>query len=182
MRVRTSVVDSPEIGLKGGSMHERLLIRLLRDAENGGALVEFALVLPFLLLVVTGITTFGLALSNYLTLTDAVSIGGRLLGVSRGQYTDPCLTAATAVQGAAPNFIPASLSFTFVLNGTSYGPYAGDKTPMCSSASTTTGAAGNLVQGKDARISVTYPCKLAVFGIDYAPSCMLTSQVTELVQ
>ena len=48
-------------------------------------MVEMALVLPVLLLVVTGILTFGLAFNNYLLLTEATSVGARTLAISRGK-------------------------------------------------------------------------------------------------
>jgi len=132
--------------------------------------------LPILLLIVTGIYTFGIALNNYLQLTDAVGISARLLAISRGQTTDPCSITTAAFYKAAPYLKTASLSFTFVLNGTTY------TGTSCSSSSTTTGAAGNLVQGQPAQVTVTYPCNLAVYGKNYAPSCTLTAQTTELEQ
>ena len=52
-------------------------------------MVEMALALPILLLVVTGILTFGLAFNNYLLLTEATSVGARTLAISRGATTDP---------------------------------------------------------------------------------------------
>ena len=133
-----------------------------------------AFTLPLLLLVITGICAFGLTLNNYLMLTDSVSVAGRQLAISRGNTTDPCATAVTAVTSAAPNLKPAKLSYTLVLNGTTY------TGTSCSSASTTTGAAGNLVQGSDATLSVTYPCALGVYGMKL--TCSLAAQVTEIVQ
>ena len=144
--------------------------------ENGQAMVEMALVLPILLLVLTGILTFGLAFNNYVLLTEATSIGARTLAISRGATTDPCATASSAVIAAAPLLTPANLSFTFVLNGASY------TGTSCSSGSSTTGAAANLVQGANAVVTVTYPCSLIVYGANYAPHCSLQAQMTELVQ
>jgi Flp pilus assembly protein TadG len=144
--------------------------------ENGQAMVEMALVLPVLLLVVTGILTFGLAFNNYVLLTEATSIGARALAISRGATTDPCATASSAVIAAAPLLTPASLSFSFVLNGATY------TCTSCSSGSSTTGAAANLVQGANAIVTVTYPCSLAVYGANYAPHCSLQAQMTELIQ
>jgi Flp pilus assembly protein TadG len=144
--------------------------------EDGQAMVEMALVLPILLLVVTGILTFGLAFNNYVLLTEATSVGARALAISRGATTDPCATASSAVIAAAPLLTPANLSFTFVLNGATY------TGTSCSSGSSTTGAAANLVQGANAIVTVTYPCSLAVYGANYAPHCSLQAQMTELIQ
>jgi Flp pilus assembly protein TadG len=158
------------------------LWRSIRKADSranqdlGQSMVEMALVLPVLLLVVTGILTFGLALNNYVMLTEATSIGARALAISRGQTTDPCATASSAIYAAAPLLVSSNLSFTFVLNGTTY------TGASCSSGSSTTGAAGNLVQGNNAVVTVTYPCSLAVYGANFAPNCLLQAQMTELVQ
>lgn len=148
----------------------------LAGEARGSALIEFALVVPMLLVLVTGICSFGLAFANYLMVTQAVGVGAQLLAISRGQTTDPCSTTATAVYNAAPLLSAASFSFTFVLNGTTY------PGTSCSSTSTTTGAAGNLVQGQPAEVTVTYPCSLVVFEKNYAPTCSLKAQTTEVVQ
>jgi Flp pilus assembly protein TadG len=144
--------------------------------EEGQAMIEMALALPILLLVLTGILTFGLAFNNYVLLTEATSIGARTLAISRGATTDPCATASSAVIAAAPLLTPANLSFTFVLNGASY------TGTSCSSGSSTTGAAASLVQGANALVTVTYPCSLIVYGANYAPHCSLQAQMTELIQ
>ena len=46
-------------------------------------MVEFALVLPILLLLVMGIIQFGIVFNNYVTLTDGVRAGARQAAVSR---------------------------------------------------------------------------------------------------
>ena len=52
--------------------------------EDGQALVEFALVLPILLMLATAITSFGLVFYHYITITDAVRAGARTLSLGRG--------------------------------------------------------------------------------------------------
>ena len=168
---------SPGVRVGTRSPGKLVRARLRTRNEEGQALVEFALSLPLLMLILTGMMTFGIALNNYLELTNAASIGARLIAISRGQTTDPCATIATAVYHAAPFLKPANLTFTLVLNGTSYTNMA-----SCPSASTTTGAAGNLLQGTDAQLTVKYPCNLKVFGYNYAPSCTMTARTTELMQ
>ena len=148
----------------------------LRKQQRGQSVVEIALTLPILLLVVTGITTFGIAITNYVQLTEATNVGGRALAISRNEVVDPCATAASAVQGAAPSLKPASLTYSFVLNGSSFNG------STCNSPNVNSGAAGDLVQGQPATITVTYPCVLRVYGVNYAPNCMLTAKTTELVQ
>ena len=45
--------------------------------EGGQALVEIALVMPFLLLLVTAIIQFGIMLSDYSTIVNAARAGAR---------------------------------------------------------------------------------------------------------
>jgi Flp pilus assembly protein TadG len=148
----------------------------LRAGEQGQSLVEAALVFPVLLVILTGILSFGLAFNNYLILTNAVGAGGRALAIARGNTTDPCSTASTAVAQSAVLLNSTNIGYTWSLNGN---PYSGTS---CSSSSTTTGAAGNLVQGQTAQITITYPCSLVIFRLNLAPSCQLTASTTELVQ
>ena len=56
--------------------------------ERGQTMVEFALVLPILLVLLLGIFQFGIAFNNYVTLTDAVRAGARKAAVSR-QASNP---------------------------------------------------------------------------------------------
>ena len=142
--------------------------RIRAGKERGGALIEFTLVMPFLLLVVTGMASFGVALHNVLALTNAVNSGAQLLAFSRGQTTDPCATAYGAISSAAPS-LTTGLSLTFVINGTTYAA-----TNSC------TGGAANMVQGAPAQVTATYPCALGVFGQKF--SCRLQSQTTEFIQ
>ena len=46
-------------------------------------MVEFAMVLPILLMLVFGIIQFGITFNHSLTLTDAVRVGARQAAVSR---------------------------------------------------------------------------------------------------
>ena len=50
---------------------------VLRSWENGAALVEFAIVLPLLLIIVFGIISFGLIFNDKLSLTDGAREAGR---------------------------------------------------------------------------------------------------------
>jgi Flp pilus assembly protein TadG len=143
--------------------------------QNGQSLVEFALTLPVLLLVLTGITTFGLAMNNYLTLTEATSVGARQIAISRSQTLDPCSVASAAVYAAAPSFTQSKFTFTFTFDGVNYSGAS------CASSSTSTGAAGNLKQGMPATVSVTYPCSLVAYKYNFG-TCNLQAQTTEVVQ
>jgi Flp pilus assembly protein TadG len=175
--------DQGTLNLERDLRHEDGLLARLRAGEQGQSLVEAALVFPVLLIILTGILSFGLAFNNYLILTNAVGAGGRVLAIDRGKTLDPCADAVTAVTQSAVLLKSGSIGYSFNLNGTSYPSGTGSSsTTSCPSTSNTTGAAGNLAQGKPAQITITYPCSLAIFRINLAPGCQLTASTTELVQ
>jgi Flp pilus assembly protein TadG len=147
-----------------------------RGDQQGSSMIEFAMVLPVMLMAMMGIAAFGMAMNNYTSLTNATGVAARQLALSRGNTTDPCKLAATATYNAAPLLTQSSLVFVTVINGTRF---TGN---TCSSSSTTTGAAGDMVQGTTVTFTVTYPCSLSIYGKNYAPSCTLTAQTAELIQ
>jgi Flp pilus assembly protein TadG len=160
---------------RGVAAWNRLRERLLHD-EDGQSLIEFALCLPPLFLLITGLFAFGIATSNYMVLTNATNSAAMQLAISAGDTLDPCATVSTAVYAAAPNFTQNTLTFTLLLNGTTY------TGASCSSSSPTTGAAGNVISGKSIAVTVTYPCNLNVYKANNFPNCVLTAKTAELVQ
>lgn len=147
-------------------------IRSLKGSGTGGsALVEMALTLPLMMLVMTGIFSFSIALYQKLELAEAVSNGGRVLAVDRGD-TDPCSTVASAIYATTPSLTRANLTLNFVLNGVPTGS-------SCAGSGGTPNA--NMVQGGTAQVSASYTCSIGVYGFNY-PGCTLGTQITEVVQ
>jgi hypothetical protein len=169
MRVMKRTAAPPGIAIR--PTDERVRANLRARGRRGQSLVELAVTLPVLLLIMMGIFTFGTTIHNYMMLTNAVSVGGRVLAVSRGggPTTDPCNDAVQAVYQMSPHLVQTSFGFTIVLNGNSYG-------------NTCAGAAVSLPMGSNAQLTATYPCNLSIMGINYAPSCSLRAQIAEIVQ
>jgi Flp pilus assembly protein TadG len=157
------------------------LFKRVASEERGAALVETALVMPILMTVIFGMIEMGIMLNNYMQLTNAVAIGGEVLAVDRGNTTDPCADASNAVLAAAPGLNPANLTFTVILNGVQQTPHTGSIS--CSSTSTSTGMAANLVQGKSAvlRVTSTFNVQVPGFG-NITSGLQFPAQITELVQ
>ena len=153
----------------------RRLCSFLRSRSDGGALVEFALVAPLMLAMITAMFSFGFVLTIYFQLTNAVDSSARTLAVRRATNTDgttpdPCATAVTAFTSAAPNLAVSSASFSFVLNGVSY-----PNVKTCSAGS------ANVLSGTNAQVTATYPYTIMLFG--WKPLALtLNAQTTELVQ
>lgn len=158
------------------SIRERAVEILSDGNDRGSSMIEFALTLPPLLIITTGILVFGITMNNYIMLDNATAIAARQLAVSRGQITDPCAVASNAVIISSPILSLSKMTFNYTLNST---PYTGTS---CSSTSTTTGAAGNLVQGQPIIVTVSYPCSLRTYMVNFAPTCNISTTVTELVQ
>ncbi len=53
----------------------------IKKNEKGASAVEFALILPILVLLIFGIVEFGIAFNNYITITHAAREGARLAAV-----------------------------------------------------------------------------------------------------
>lgn len=94
--------------------------------DRGAAAVEFALLLPVLLLIVFGIIDFGRALNAQVTLTQAAREGARLAALNQPDVVGRTQAAATGLSpvavsvtacpaGAGPE-VSATVDVTYVFN------------------------------------------------------------------
>ncbi|MGC1424333.1 MAG: TadE/TadG family type IV pilus assembly protein [Terracidiphilus sp.] len=150
------------------SIFKRMGSAFARDVQ-GGALVEMAVSMPVILLLMTGIFSFSIALHQKLALAEAVSAGGRVLAVERGD-TDPCKATTNAIYAAAPTLSQSNMTINYVLNGVAVG-----------SGVTTCASTPNLVTGGTAQITATYPTSVSVFGRNLGTFNLATT-ITEVVQ
>jgi len=126
--------------------------------ERGATMVEFALVMSFLLVpIVVGVAGFAVYLSNYLALTDAVSIGTRQ--AATGGWlpgADPCALATAAATAAykAGSFESTTPSLTPTL--TVYGP-TGTVTGAANTATSCPTYAPYIVPGATVEVSISHP-------------------------
>jgi Flp pilus assembly protein TadG len=70
-------------------------------ADRGAAAVEFALLLPVLLLLVFGVVDFGRALNAQITLTQAAREGVRLAALGQPNVSSRTQAAATGLSGVS---------------------------------------------------------------------------------
>ena len=90
----------------------RYLARFGRD-ERGQALVEFALVLPILLILVLGIIEFGRAWNLHQTITHAAREGARLAAVFYPAVTQTQVETEVKNSIASSGFNPNDADITF---------------------------------------------------------------------
>jgi Flp pilus assembly protein TadG len=122
--------------------------------EDGQALVEFALVVPVLLMLVTAILQFGLLFNKYITLTDAARSGARALALGRG-LSDPCDLAVTQTVASAVGISLTASQVTTTLASPD----------SCGTGSYPSRTGGNEVQGDEATVTATQPYSVSVFGL-----------------
>lgn len=121
--------------------------------EQGQTMVEFAVVLPILVVLLFGIIQFGILFNNYVTLTDAVRAGARAAAVSR-QAANPVGNATAAVVASAADLNQANLSVS---------------------------VSSTWAPGTPATVTATYPYSISLLGW-VVSSGNLTTKTTEAVE
>lgn len=81
-----------------------------RPSDRGQALVEFALVLPLLILLMVGLFDLGRAVYADSTLSNAARVGSRVAIVNQNVSQ---IQAAAATKAAALDLLPADVSVSF---------------------------------------------------------------------
>jgi Flp pilus assembly protein TadG len=117
-------------------------------------MVEFAIVLPLLLMVLFAIVQLGITYRHYEAVTDAARVGARKAAVSR-TAADPAAAAENAARGSAGDLDQTKLEVTV--------------TPAPWAA------------GSDVKVEVSYPYSIDIFGIPVKTG-FLTSSTTERVE
>lgn len=120
---------------------------------DGQAFVEFAIVLPVLVMLVVGIAQFGLAFHNYLSITDATRVGARAAAVKR--TVGACAAARAAIQSTVSTKQWAQVSGRIT----------------CSAGANT---------GDQVKVTVAYPYRIGLPGL--SASGDLTSSATERLE
>lgn len=117
-------------------------------------MVEFALVVPLLLVVLFGIIQFGVVYNDYVTLTDATRVGARKAAISRHE-ADPVGVTVAKVESSASGLDLDQLDVT--VSATAW------------------------EHGADVTVTATYPYDVNLLGFVVA-SGDLESETTERVE
>ncbi len=140
----------------------------LRSDELGQSLLEFALVLPIFMLMITGVLVLGLTVNNQTQLQTVVDQGAQAVAINQGLVSDPCGTALTIMQNAT-TLTWSSMTITVL---------KGDRN---STDSITGGSCSGLTSGTPVTVTATYPCSLAHIFSFAGSSCTLTASETDSV-
>jgi Flp pilus assembly protein TadG len=128
--------------------------RWLRRGEEGNALIELAFVAPIMMLMLTGLASFAMALYSYQQLGYAVSAAAQQVGAQQGLITDPCASLETDVTTALPGWTVSKFTYTTVITDGSgathtFGPTAG-------SSFSCTGGANDMALNEPMTVTVSY--------------------------
>jgi Flp pilus assembly protein TadG len=158
------------------------------SADDGQSLAELGLVLPLLLLVLSGIFSFGILFNQYQVLTNATNDAARAFALSAGggsgsttssaPNADPCAYVVTVTEADAPNLNSSSLNYTinYTVNSTS------TKTTYSGSGSSGPTCASLAMNPLDTvQVTITYPVTMSIFRWANR-SLTLSASSTELVQ
>jgi len=101
-----------------------MTVRLIRRRfdTRGQALVEFALLLPLVMLILIGIVEFGRAWQAKQTLTDAAREGARVAVVGNGQYTNDTVQIRVKSMIKGAGFDSSTVSVTYEFNKCRFAP------------------------------------------------------------
>ena len=159
-----------------------MISRLLNVARDraGAVLVEFAFMLPMLLVVLLGVLQFGIFYYDYIALANAAAAGARQFSEGRLDETVYADTV-NAIKNATCNLSTggctlnsANLTITLKVNG---GACASNSS--CQSALTTAQS-----QKQPASVKLSYSCTLLmpIGWVNLGGICPLTITLTERVQ
>jgi Flp pilus assembly protein TadG len=129
--------------------------------DSGVAAVEFAFLLLVLVLILVGGLAFSIGLASYLVVSNAATAGAvqLMLTTSMPSASMPYTYAINAINTAvAPVLTIADLTVTLTVNGKSCNSDSTCQTALSAAAS------------KQVSLSVSYPCRLTVMNINYAPN------------
>jgi len=119
-----------EAGTKGKrSWLVRVRIGLF-GREEGNALIELAFVAPIMMLMLTGLASFAMALYSYQQLGYAVASAAQQVGAEQGLISDPCSTLESDVTTSLPGWTVSKFTFSATITDSSgtahaFGPTAG---------------------------------------------------------
>ena len=146
--------------------------RLIRiRSERGNAILEFALVMPLMVLLITVICQLGVLFNQQISLTHAATIGAQTLMQDRlSPSNDPCLDTFNAIKDAAPTLNSSSIVVTLTMN---------NNTPITNT--TCPGKQTQLVQGGPVTVQVTYPYAISLIGyqVSSLSGTMVSGAITE---
>lgn len=153
--------------------------------EDGSQLVEMAVVAPILLVILTGMASFGLALYSQQQLGLAAANAVQAIATGTSLITDPCATAATDVAASLPQWNAANISYVLTIYTKSTTSVTASGTGSSFSCKSD---AADLTTFQPVTLKVTYPYSWfpiftwAKYGSTFVPSGSLSTTQAAMAQ
>ena len=150
-----------------------MISRLLNVAKDqvGAAMVEFAIVLPLLLVVLLGIVQFAIFFYQYVIVENAAATGVRQFLISRPLFcpsttgATPYSSAMSAIQTATGGLALSRVTYSMSVGGTTCNSDSSCNSAVCSLYFQTP---GTFSIAETASVTVSYPC-LTLLPVSWAP-------------
>jgi hypothetical protein len=126
----------------------------LRGGEEGNALIELAFVAPIMMLMLTGLASFAMALYSFQQLGYAVASAAQQVGAEQGLLTDPCATLEADITGSLPGWTVSKFTFTTII--TDSGGTAHTFGPTAGASYSCTAGAGDMALNEPMTVTVSY--------------------------
>lgn len=173
----------------GLSAPVRHLRAFLKSGEDGQAMVEMAFVTPVILLILTGIVSFGIAMNQYELLTYGTGDGARAFALSRNQAnwsptsaSDPCGYTYDIATGAMPTLSTSNLTMTITYTP----PTGSDHTAQTWTVNGSSGCSSFALDGTDINgtvtVQTTYPVFPVLWGWSSSYKLNLTATSSQQIQ
>jgi Flp pilus assembly protein TadG len=153
----------------------------LRYGDEGNAMVEFAFMLPLLMMILTFMFSLSMAMISYEQFNSATSSAAlEQLAPARNVLADPCSSIQTAITTALPGWNASKFTYSVTIQNSSgsnvtYGPTTGAGF-SCTAAYTVLSADQT---STPASLSVSYPYSwMPVFMQHMAGNLSVTQPVT----
>jgi len=162
----SSSIDISETTVKQSAL--QIFVSRFRDfcrKREGTQLVEFAMIAPVLIALVIGIVVVGIAINNYIILTDAVGQGARAFALARNEDSitsgDPCAYAITVANNDATSLNKTKITYSIAYTNSGSGLSTLTTTTYTSSCS---GLGGSNMNPQDSVVmTATYPAVIPLF-------------------
>jgi Flp pilus assembly protein TadG len=155
-KVRGNFGANQEMGTAGrraGRSWRSRIRTWLRTGEEGNALIELAFVAPIMMVMLTGLASFAMALYSYQQLGYAVSAAAQQVGAEQGLITDPCATLESDITTALPGWAVNKFTFTTTITSAS-GPNTFG--PLVGTSFTCTSGASDMTLNEPMSVTVSY--------------------------
>jgi Flp pilus assembly protein TadG len=163
--------------------------------EEGSQLVEMAVVAPLLLVILTGMASFGMALYSQQQLGLATANAAQAVATGASYITNPCQSVEADVTSGLPNWTAASFNYTITITMVTSGTtttqtdtWKGTSYPADCTTTDLTDLTSTPAQFHPFTLKVTYPyswfpiMNWGSYGSTIKPSGNLTSTQAAMIQ